>query len=107
MEYYLYFVKEVVRLCEPVANIEIYGFDNEDFTGDITNYKDAIHYTKDINSLIIQSIAAGRNRLTVENVDGYIDTLYKRAENYDICKLNDYVQSRLESGKRHFRLEPR
>ena len=89
---HIFWVKEAVSMCEGLDNVQLYCFDNEPFTADIENYSDMTHYAIDINSLILQSINKGKNRLTPGNVDEYLNLLAKRAAAYDLKDLNEYVQ---------------
>lgn len=95
-EYYITWLKEAAQILSKIPNAELYGFDNEDFTNDISKYKDLTHYSADINSYILQHIKQGNNRLTMNNIDYYISILRKRAHNFDLAALNDYVQGKLD-----------
>jgi hypothetical protein len=96
-----FWVRETTLRCAALDNVQLYFFDNEPFTGDIKYYKDIGHYSPDINSLILQSIGSGKNRLTPDNVEEQIRLLAERAAAYDIKALNAYVQEgirRMDAG---------
>jgi len=53
--------------CE---NVELYYFQNDkDIVCDLDNYMDMIHYSPEINQYMLESIAAGKHRVTKENAE--------------------------------------
>ncbi|MDR1345489.1 MAG: hypothetical protein LBK03_02145 [Bacteroidales bacterium] len=90
-----FWVKETVLRCAALNNVQIFLFDNEIFTEEISNYKDLGHYSSDINSLILQSVRLRKNLLTPDNVDEQLSLLRERAAAYDIKTVNSYVQEEL------------
>lgn len=67
-----------------VENIQIYCFsDLIDITGNLDNYIDTLHYSGEINTLILQSIKNGEHRMTRENYKDYIENLRKIYSEYD------------------------
>ena len=91
-----FWIRETTLRCAALHNIQLYCFDNEPFTEDIKYYKDIAHYSPDVNSLLLQSIRLGKNRLTPDNVDEQLRLLTKRAAAYDIKALNTYVQKGIQ-----------
>lgn len=60
------------------SNVEIYYFqDNIDIITDFNNYKDTIHYSQDINKLILDNMVEGKNLLTS-------DTYIKRLDDWKV-----------------------
>ena len=87
-----FWVREATRQCAALDNVQLYFFDNEPFTEDIRYYKDIGHYSPDINSLILQSVRLGKNRLTPDTVEEQLRLLAERAAAYDIKTLNTRIQ---------------
>ena len=55
-------------LMVDVENIHLFSFfDAHDITTNLDYYRDVSHYSEDINSLILEKMAAGEHRLTKEN----------------------------------------
>ncbi len=71
LELYIALFTEASGLMLEYDNIHLFAFfDDTDLVCDPDNYKDHIHYHEDINSRILQWMAAGEHRLTREN---YLD----------------------------------
>ncbi len=83
---YLHTLRYLVKQSEHYPNLQVYAFINNDYTNDIANYKDETHYHPDINRAMIAEIAAGKNRVTSENLDIIIRLLQNRAASYDLAK---------------------
>lgn len=66
------------------SNIHLFAFgDKLDIVCNLDNYKDAGHYSADINSLILDFMALGEGGLCSDNVDTYFDKIYKIYSEYD------------------------
>ena len=83
-------------LCEEIAtemlleceNIHLFSFAQEtDITGNIENYRDIEHYTKEINEKIIQWITEGKGRVTKENYKELIEWEKEYYMNFDYDSL--------------------
>ena len=79
IERYMSFIKAATGLMLECDNIHLYGFDLEtDITGDLENYRDAGHYSPEINSWILRTIAFEEenidktHRLTRDNYEEYL-----------------------------------
>ena len=71
-----------------VDNIRIFGFDDRiDITGDLDNYMDTVHFSPEINALILECMAADEGLITKENIDGYLATVRENYENFDYDSL--------------------
>lgn len=68
----LAYVREAVTRLSELENVTVYAFGREPFTADLRLYKDHVHYHIDVNDYILESIAAGREPLTPENVVRYL-----------------------------------
>lgn len=86
-------LKHLVAATTQLPNVEVYGFEDENFLDDLGNYKDLVHYRETFDSFILTAIARGEHRLTSANVDQYLSTLATRARAVDLLAL----ASRLES----------
>lgn len=77
-------------------NLEIYGFEDNDFLDDISNYKDLGHYHQSINSIILNNIRNKIGLLTKNNVNSYIKISEEKAENYNIFEIADKISKYLK-----------
>ena len=90
--FYKEFVRETVNKLAPYQNVKIFGFDNLEFTQDLSYYKDLTHYKPEINSMILKLIGRGEYRLNSNNVDSYLTKLTERVETYDLVAFNEMIQ---------------
>ncbi|WP_417916523.1 hypothetical protein [Candidatus Electronema sp. JC] len=90
---YQLFIEDVVRAAGNLPNVRIFGFDNQDFTADIANYKDQSHYHKDINAKLLRLMAEGRGLLRAENLDAYLQEIAGLAADYDLRAISAELQS--------------
>ncbi|MCR5256297.1 MAG: hypothetical protein K6D96_10285 [Acetatifactor sp.] len=66
--------KYAYELLTNVPNIELYSFNGEsDITCNPDNYMDTLHYSAQINSLILSRISEGDNRIEAEDVAAQIE----------------------------------
>ena len=71
-------------ILEETENVELYSFSlNTDLTFDLDNYKDQAHYSAEVNSMILNWIAQGEGRLTLDNLDEYAAAETELYLNYD------------------------
>ena len=71
-------------------NVEIYYFQNiESIILNPEKYLDESHYSADINAYILESIAQGRHRLTLDNYSDEINKLQKIADTIDVRLLEE------------------
>lgn len=90
--FYKEFVRETVKTLTPYPNVKMYGFDNLEFTQNLSYYKDLTHYQPQINSMLLKLIAEDKYRLSSANVDSYLSKLTERVENYDLISFNQMIQ---------------
>ncbi len=68
----------------PYKNIKLYSFfDKYDLICNLNNYKDAQHYSADINSSILHWIKEEDGLLTSENYEEYLASIYSFYSTYD------------------------
>jgi hypothetical protein len=93
-------------------NMIVYGFNDQEWTDDIDNYKachggcnpnansfDFSHYPITINSIILEAMRNKTNILTKDNVDEYLKNSTIRRDNYDIDKIIEKVDKLLKEKK--------
>lgn len=84
----MYMKGYIVKTLSRYPNVKVYDFqDLDDITFNLDNYKDAMHYSGDINEYIITSIAADQHRLTMDNYEKRIHTLNKQVQKLDLDKM--------------------
>ncbi len=87
--------KYLVEQAEKYDNLSIYAFGDQNIAGDIKNFRDVRHYKNSYNSYILQSIAEGKHKINLQNVDAYLAKFYKLAKDYDLQKIYDESQKLL------------
>ena len=90
-------IRYLANCAETLPNLFVYGFENQQFTDDISNYKDTIHYSPEINTLFLQSIAKKQHLLTKNNVDTYLHECETQAYAFDISKFAAEAQSLIDT----------
>lgn len=71
-------------ILEQTENIELYAFSlNTDLTFNLDYYKDQAHYSPEVNSMILNWIANGEYRLTLDNLDEFMEQETELYLNYD------------------------
>jgi len=73
-------------------NIKIFGWGNENFVDNLSNYRDFWHFSFQINSLIIKYIQSDKGLLTVSNIDDYLNIFTQKALDYNLSELNDKIE---------------
>lgn len=80
--------KYAVSLMLPYENIRLFSFFEEyEMICNPKNYKDSVHYAKDINSRILVWMKNGTHELTADNYDAYWERIYDFYTNYDYDAL--------------------
>jgi len=91
-------IKYITSCTETLPNLFVYGFENQQFSSDIANYKDTIHYSPEINTLFLESIAKKQHLLTKKNVDMYLHECEVQAYEFDIPQLAAKAQILIDAG---------
>ena len=82
---FLAFKKYIVNKLNKHPNIKIYDFQvATNITHNLDNYKDIGHYSKKINSWMIQQIKQNKYRINKDNVNKYLKKLNIATKNYVI-----------------------
>lgn len=85
-----YFLKYLLE--QNLPNLKIYGYDDMEFTNDIANYVDLGHYSKEINSAMLEWIAQNKGLISLENVDAYWEKYAQKSLEFDLKKFKDEIQ---------------
>ena len=93
---YIERIRYVVSAVERYPNAKAFGFDHLEFTNDIANYMDLIHYHPRFNSAMLRWMKHNDHELTSDNVEAYIKTVSELAENYDIVSFGETIESFLK-----------
>lgn len=89
-------VRYLVRRAEEFDNLQLFGFEGEDFIDDIAWYKDTAHYREQIDSLILQAMAAGAHQLQAADVEDYLARARRKALEFDLPGLGARIESYLQ-----------
>lgn len=90
-------IRYIVSCAATLPNLFVYGFESQQFTANIANYKDTFHYIPEFNTLFLESIATKRNLLTKENIDAYLRECEAQAYEFDIAKLASDAQRLIDA----------
>ncbi len=70
----IYCEKEMTRRLLSYDNVRIFCFQNEpEVTTDLNNYMDTIHFSPEINKLMLDQIVAGEYEMTLDNYEEILD----------------------------------
>lgn len=79
---------KVIRTILPHKNIKLFSFDDQfDLICNLDYYKDRIHYSEEVNTMILQWMHDGVGLLTEENYEDYTDRIYEFYKHYDYDSL--------------------
>ena len=90
---YLESLKYMVRLAEVNSNIKVYAWGNESFLDNISNYRDLTHFSKEINSRILESIENNDGLMSVDMIDKYIEEFAKKATEFDFTEIKEKIRN--------------
>ena len=76
-------------------NLKIYGWGNEPFVDDMSNYKDRFHYSHLINSWMLEAIGNEKGLLNGANIDKYIDDFTHKSMDFNLSKVGDLIRGYL------------
>lgn len=75
---FLYNESQAIAAILQYDNAEVYFYQgDEEIITNLDNYMDPVHFTSDINHLICDKMAAGEGRLTEENYEEAIQSMYE------------------------------
>ncbi len=76
-------------------NMKIFAFENLKEITNIKNYKDLTHYTADTNDFILESLRKNEHLINKNNVNQYINAVYRKAISVDLSYYQNLVKRRL------------
>ncbi len=94
-------VRHLAERSAGLENLEVLGFEDQDFPDDIAWYKDTGHYREDVDEMILVAMAEGTYRLTPGNVDAYLDRSRALAMNFDLVGLGRRIKTYLDVADGH------
>lgn len=80
-------LKYLVGLLSRYPNVKIFAFANDEFNGDLRLFKDIDHSHIEISRFVIASLARGSHRLTLQNIDNYIEHFNEIMKEYRVPAL--------------------
>ncbi len=89
-------IKYLTEKSNEYKNLKIYGFEDNDFLDNISNYKDIFHYHQSINSMMLENFKNQKGLLTITNVDNYIKISEEKALNYNVNDIADKIEEYLK-----------
>lgn len=93
--------EEVVRYFARVAgelpNVQVFGYEDQDFLDDIANYKDPGHYAEPINTAMLHDMAEGQHEIGPENVESYLKSARDKALAFDLVGLAGKIEAYLNA----------
>lgn len=84
---YLEMVKALVIETKQYPNAELYWFQDEEFSSNISKYKDLTHYHQDINTLLLEKISRGQSKITSDNYLDLLNNFEQQVANTDLLEL--------------------
>ena len=80
--------REVIELLLPFENVQLFSFLNDfELAEDFGHFKDYIHHDPGINDHILECMARGEHRLTEDNYESYLASMYAQYSDYDFDAL--------------------
>jgi hypothetical protein len=78
----------MIRELLPRRNVILFSFDDVPaVTHNLDNYKDMAHYRVEVNEYMIDSMAIGRHRVTLEDSFGSIVRLREQTSRFDVTRI--------------------
>jgi hypothetical protein len=80
--------KEMTKRLLAYDNVRVFGFQGEEeVTTNLDNYMDTIHFSPEINKLMLDKIVAGEDELTLQNYEEKLDEL----SDFTDRVVNEYI----------------
>ena len=81
LENFLKFKQHIFAATQSLANVKIFDFQTEtNITTHLNNYKDIIHYSKNINDYMVLNFKNTHYLVTASNIDNFRENLIKQAK---------------------------
>jgi hypothetical protein len=88
-------VRYLAKTATKLSNLSVYGYENQGFLDNISNYKDTVHYHEWVNDLMLNDIANNKSFLTSSNVDKYLEKARSKALAFDLVRLGNKIDDYL------------
>lgn len=92
--------EEVVRYMagksEELDNLYLYGYEDQNFLDNLSNYKDLGHYHWRFNQQMLKNIKDKEHLITVRNVSTYLQKAKSKALHYDLTGLGNRIRDYLD-----------
>jgi hypothetical protein len=70
---------------EQLPNVRVFGFEDDDrIVDNLANYRDEVHYHSGVSQYMLEAMADGRNRLTSDNIDAYLQDISSKIVRYKV-----------------------
>ena len=93
-------VRHFAQASTELKNVNVYGYEDQDFLDEIKNYSDPGHFDEWINEIMFDDIKEGRHLLTMANVESYISIAREKAMSFDLVGLAHKVEAHLENSNK-------
>lgn len=93
-------IEYLVQESMQYKNLKIFGYEDNALVDDIAKYKDPKHYHYSVNAWITQEMSQNRGLLTVDNIDMYLQSNTKKAQDYNLIKLGNEINSYLSTDRK-------
>jgi len=80
----IYMVEYLVNKIKDCRNIRLHAFDTMDFTGDLNNYIDKIHYRPNVSNRILTLMGNHQQVITPENIEEYKMRFIEAVNDYQV-----------------------
>jgi hypothetical protein len=92
-----YMVRHLAEITRDCHNMRLHAFDTMDFTSDLNNYVDKIHYRLNINQEILSLIGKHEHMITLDNFEDYKNGFVASVDNFHF--YSSYPAATSNSGK--------
>lgn len=80
----IYMPRYLLQRFSHCRNIHLYAFDDMDFTKDLNNYRDELHYLPHISNALLEMMSQHQHELTLDNVANYETNFIDRINRYEV-----------------------
>ncbi len=98
-------VRHLVERSVEFDNLDLYGYEDQGFLDNISNYKDLGHYHWWVNEKMLKDIAEKNHVLTKQNVDSYLYKARVKSLKFDLVglgrRIDMYLNKKREKSREH------
>ena len=99
---YIYNMKKASQTLLAYDNVHLYFFPQEwEIVTNLENYMDSLHFSPEINELLVEYLRTGRDELTIDNYEEVFDgmeTLVYQMIDEELPKYDDRIRYQLIPG---------